>query len=416
MAYSYNKRSVNKKPKGPYGANRISGKDYTDLQSDRAQTQDKHFELAEVVDVIRSSDHPDHKKNEDIGKAKVRRIYSEFNQDSSSLGFCLPLNGKFKSYPLEYELVLVAEFNGLPFYLRTAHWRTNPNQNAAAKISVNKIEGQGSSYSDNSNGVSGTAGEEINMEGEKFEVREDVMPLRHRTGDISVEGRFGNSIRVGRDSKMNPIMQLRVGQREEVTNAEYLTPFFEDINKDPTSIYMTSKETEFPLGPEETSAELEPATIDFGDHLTSAEDSPDSYNGAQILMASNRIVLNAKDKQIMGFSKGETNWVTLKNFTFDAKKKIKSFSKEKTEHKSGGDFDVLPEGNIHLTTDSESEPVARGKQTVDRLQELIQTLIQETHPTPVGPTSPPIQASQYQKTLQKILQTIRSERVFLDEG
>ena len=441
MAYNFNKNSVNKKPKGAYSANRISGDDYTELNANQAQGQERQFELAEVVDVIRSKDHPDFKSEEDIGKAKVRRIYSQFDQDASTLGFVHPLNGRYKSYPLQYELVLVAEFNNLPFYIRTANWRSNPNQNAAAQISIKNSEGSGSSYSDASAGIPDSSeNADIDMEGDQFEVRKDVKPLRHRAGDAVFEGRFGQSIRLGRDSEMNPLMQLRVGQRSEtaegedtpVTDTKYLTPFFEDINKDPTSIYMTSENVEFPLGPDSISTELKPATIDFDKHLSSAEKTPDAYNGKQVLMATDRIVFNAKGKQIMGFAKEDINWVSLKNFTVDTKKKIKTYSKKNVEintdaklktfsksgtvHESEGDFDVLPDGNIHLTTTSESEPVARGKQTKKRLQKLLQTLIQETHPTPVGPSGPPVQSSSYSQILQKVIQTIESGRVFLDSS
>jgi hypothetical protein len=188
---------------------------------------------------------------------------------------------------------------------------------------------------------------------------------------------------------------------------------------------------EFPLGPDSISTELEPTTVDFENHLSSAEETPDSYNGNQILMATDRIVFNAKGKQIMGFAEQDINWVSLKNFTVDTKKKVKTYSKENVEintdaklktfskkgtiHESEADFDVLPDGNIHLTTTSEREPVARGKQTVERLKKLLQTLVQETHPTPVGPSGPPTPViGTYQQILQEVIQTIESERVFLD--
>lgn len=460
MGFQYNKNPISKKPKEGYEANRVSSQDHTQAQADKAQGQSKDFELAEVIDVIRSSDHPDYKKNEDIGKAKVRRLYSEFDQDVKTLGYAQPMNGKFKSYPIKHELVLVAEFNNLPFYFRAAHWRSNPNQNTGAGLSVNKVGTDQSVYEDAANGISGSSGSGVEIE--DFEMSKKIKPLRHRVGDATFEGRFGNSIRLGRDGKMNPIMQLRVGQRQEVKDTEYLTPFFEDINKDPTSIYLTDKETEFPLDPDGTSEELKPTTADYGNHLKSAESKPDSYKGAQILMATNRIVLNAKENQIMGFSGGETNFVTLENFTVDAKKKIKTFgekdhfhktksnfvveaekkietsskdghvhetesdfevkaeSKIKTKsasghvHESDSDFDVLPSGSIHLATKGESEPAVRGQQLVDRLTSLIQALTQETHPTPVGPTGPPTNAAAYQSTLQQIKQTIKSKKVYVE--
>lgn len=209
-------------------------------------------------------------------------------------------------------------------------------------------------------------------------------------------------------------MQLRVGQRDEVESSEYLTPFFEDINKDPTSIYLTDEATEFPLGPEEVSAELEPTTIDFEDHLFSAEETPDAYNNAQILMATNRVVMNAKERQIMGFAKKDINWTTLANFTVDAKKRIKTLSKSGHLHITESYFDVLSEGNIHLATEDEKEPVARGQQTHDRLIKTLQTLQIETHPTPCGPSGPPNQAGTYAQIEQKVRETVRSEKIFVD--
>jgi len=418
MPLQYSRNSTDKKPKDGYSANRVSGKDYADVRANQAQTQKEEFELAEVVTVIRSSDHPDHKTNEDIGRAKVRRLYSEFDQDKKALGYATPMNGKFKTYPLEHELVLVSQFNRKSFYFRIANWKSNPHQNIAPEISVNKIEtgsGGGGSYGDASSGISQSGGEsEINVEDDKFEVKDTIKPLRHRAGDATIEGRFGNSIRIGRDGKQNPIMQLRVGQRDEVESSEYLTPFFEDINKDPTSIYLTDEATEFPLGPEEVSAELEPTTIDFEDHLFSAEETPDAYNNAQILMATNRVVMNAKERQIMGFAKKDINWTTLANFTVDAKKRIKTLSKSGHLHITESYFDVLSEGNIHLATEDEKEPVARGQQTHDRLIKTLQTLQIETHPTPCGPSGPPNQAGTYAQIEQKVRETVRSEKIFVD--
>lgn len=418
MGFRYNRNAPSRKLKGGYEANRISGRDYAESNTKRDEIQSQEFELAEVVDVIRDSSHPDYTANEDIGKAKVRRVFSQFDQDEDSLGYTQPMNGRLKSWPLEYELVLVTELNDKPFYLQTANWRSNPNQNTAARFSVNKIPTDSQtqdSYSQASAGITQTTGtEEVDVEGEEFEVSETIKPLRHRAGDTVVEGRFGNSIRVGRDGNMNPLIQLRVGQRSDVENADFLEPFFEDINDDPTSIYLTDEGTEFPLDPDQTSAELEPATTDFDDHLFSAENPPDAYDNAQILLATNRVVLNAKERQIMGFSERDTNWVTNANFTVDAKERIKTLSINGHLHISESYFDVLPEGNIHLATENENEPVARGQQTHDRLVAMLETLIQETHPTPAGPSSPPTQAARYQQILQQVRQTVRSEKIFVD--
>lgn len=399
-----------------YEANRVSSKDEASNNVGDREVQNKELELAEVIDVIRSQDHPDYKTNEDIGKARVRGVVSDFDRAEKSLPYAQPLKARLRDFPIEHELVLTVELNNRRFYIETANWRTNPEQNAAPLFSVNKVERSegGQDYSAAIAGINQVSEFEVNPEGDKFDISTEVKPLRHRVGDTVMEGRFGNSIRLGRDGKMNPIMQLRVGQRDDVQNAEYLTPFFEDVNKDPTSIYLTDEPTEFPLDPEGISPELEPTTVDFEDHLFSAEDTPDAYNKAQILMATNRIVLNAKERQIMGFAKKDINWTTLANFTVDAKKRIKTLSKQGHLHITESYFDVLPEGNVHVATENEQENAARGQQTHDRFVETLQTLQIETHPTPVGPTGPPMQASTYAQIEQKVRDTVRSEKIFVD--
>jgi hypothetical protein len=423
MSYRYSETPISRQTREGYEANRVSSKDHAERNTSQSEFHRRHFELAEVVNVVRDSDDPDYARNEDIGNAKVRRVRSEFDRPKDDLSYAKPITGRVNAWPIENELVLVTTLHQQLFYLQTANWRKNVHQNAAPLFSVNQIESgneKQQSYDNASKGVTRSttsSTEKVDPEGDRFEVRTDVKPLRHRPGDMALEGRVGNSIRLGRDSEMNPLIQMRVGQRDPVENADFLEPFFEDINEDPTSLYLTSPDVEFPLEPEDTSEPLEPATIDFDDHLNSAESPPENYNGAQILAASNRIALNAKERQLVGFSSGETSWVTLENFTVDARQKIKTLSINGHLHVSESDFDVLPEGSIHLATESENEPVARGQQTLDRLVALLQQLLVETHSTPVGPSGPPLPDSQqeYQRILQKAKQTIRSEKVYLDE-
>lgn len=417
MAYRRNQNVPKKKLPDGYSANQVSSRDQAENSTRQREIAHKDLELAEVVSVIRDSSHPDYTANEDLGKAKVRRVISEFDRDESSLGYVRPLKARFKDYPIEHELVVVVELNGTPFYIQTGNWRGNVNQNTAPKFSVNKIErssGAAEDYSAASAGIAQSAADEINPEKDRFETSTKIKPLRHRAGDTIVEGRFGNSIRLSRDEDMRPYIQLRVGQRSGVESANFLDPFFEDVNKDPTSIYLMDEGTTFPLGPDSVSAELEPTTVDFEDHLFSAENTPDGYNDAQVLVATNRIVMNAKERQIMGFAKKDINWTTLANFTVDVKKRMKTLSKQGHLHISESYFDVLPEGNIHLATEDENEPVARGQQTHDRFVKTLQTLQIETHPTPCGPSGPPNQASTYAQIEQKVRDTVRSEKIFVD--
>lgn len=88
--------------------------------------------------------------------------------------------------------------------------------------------------------------------GPNFREKPDVKNLRPFTGDVIVEGRWGNSIRLGSTSATglrentwsedsnpgNPITIIRNGQGRTVDTLGWV-PTVEDVNRDPTSIYLT---------------------------------------------------------------------------------------------------------------------------------------------------------------------------------
>ena len=85
-----------------------------------------------------------------------------------------------------------------------------------------------------------------------FIERSDIKVLRQFIGDVTLEGRWGNSIRLGSttggkvkenpwstDSVVgNPITIIRNGQGKTADNVPWV-PTVEDINRDPSSIYLT---------------------------------------------------------------------------------------------------------------------------------------------------------------------------------
>lgn len=384
MPYRHNRNVIPTHARDGYEANKIAGEEYAERNISQPEVHNKEIEVGEVVNVIRSSDHPDFQSNSDIGRAKVRRTVSEFDREEDALSYAIPARADVRSYPLKHELVLVLTIHGQLYYFDTINFRNNPNQTAAPFFSINQSpteEGTREDYQDARQGFTRQQSDspEVNIGGDDFEVDKDIKPLEHAVGDRIYEGRFGQSIRLGRDEDQNPTIKVRVGQRDEVNESDFLETFEEKINEDPSSIYIT----------EDSTVDLEPATIDSDQHLFSADESPD-FEGAQILANSDRIVMNAKESQIQAFATEEINFV------------------------AGDDFTVDASGQIRLGTENDQEPAVRGQQLVDRLESLLRTLQNETHPTPAGPSGPPVQAPQYAQILQQILQTIRSEKTFVD--
>lgn len=89
--------------------------------------------------------------------------------------------------------------------------------------------------------------------GPNFPEKDDIKTLRQFSGDVTIEGRWGNSIRFGSTSQIakgenywseagevgNPITIIRNGQGVQL-NKEGWIPTVENINRDPSSIYLTN--------------------------------------------------------------------------------------------------------------------------------------------------------------------------------
>jgi hypothetical protein len=89
--------------------------------------------------------------------------------------------------------------------------------------------------------------------GPNFPEKSDIKSLRQFTGDVTIEGRWGNSIRFGSTSEGainenywsatgsagSPITIIRNGQGKQVDNLGWF-PTVENINRDPSSIYLTA--------------------------------------------------------------------------------------------------------------------------------------------------------------------------------
>ena len=141
----------------------------------------------------------------------------------------------------------------------------------------------------------------------------NVRPLLPFAGDNIIEGRFGNTIRLGNTSKLdqgiknnwseagsngNPITIIRNGQPE--SDEEGWIPSVEDINEDPASIYMTSNQ-EIPIKVSVITEKIEGegATIPFSDMVKNTPKSPPSYNQPQVILNSGRLLFNTTTDSII---------------------------------------------------------------------------------------------------------------------
>ena len=229
-----------------------------------------------------------------------------------------PLLSNNKKYPLVNELVLIFRLpdTGLGvrtgsekfYYLNTLSLWNHPHHNAYPNPLKPQSDEQTQDYTQTSGGnvrrvKDGST--EIDLNGESggtFVEETNIHPILPFAGDVIVEGRFSNSIRLGNTAKTDskyannwsengddgsPITIIRNGQPEDSSDEGWL-PITEDINKDLSSIYLTDDQ-KIPL-------ELDNETYEAFDE---SPISTPEYLENQIILNSGRLVLNAKTNSVL---------------------------------------------------------------------------------------------------------------------
>jgi len=311
------------------------------------------MKFAQVLEVYLNEDEP---KIEGIDNGPYT-IQALLKQGSSSqIILATPLNIHEKYIPVVGEYVGVqkgpSDFNSGIGFGRTTFYYTTPlalqkniNNNILENAGQLEASGVGGDYASAGAGISVStnpaAGDKKNKE---FKEVTDLSQLQPFAGDVIFEGRFGQSIRLGytpKQAKSNqkptwesqtdesPITIIRNGAGDSRGYNKYV---IEDIDKDSSSIWLTDKQT---------------VKITLASNAATGILPPMSYKSPQIILNSDRIVLNAKDDNVILSSKKDISFSTAKN-----------------------------------------------KTTIDLLISAIETLAQGTFPTAVGPTGPHPQVAQ----------------------
>ena len=250
--------------------------------------------VARVVDVIIDEAHPFFRSYGDIGAIRYRLLDSSGKEsDLKSLDLAYPMDRNIFSFPLAGEVVQlfigpkaqdvvdIADTPKVYYGSSIAIWN-HPHYNAHPDSGLrvgNPDPGPG------------------------VVERGDIYPMLPFMGDVLIEGRHGQSIRmtgvranqqplVNDQNNGKPLTIIRNGQKESSQSeldADGYTPQVEDINNDRTSIYLTSDHV-IPLVP---SSEERGSFLNFGPLNT------EIYRGAQAIVQSDRVVLNAREESLL---------------------------------------------------------------------------------------------------------------------
>jgi hypothetical protein len=201
-----------------------------------------------------------------------------------------PLFPQIKNYPYNNELIYVIDLPGVTsqlsdgksqkYYVSTINLWNNLQHNASTA---------GPTYSP---GKTATESANINS-------------LYHYEGDYIIQGRKGNSIRLGTTSKdINyPNPWSSIGNEDDTItilssglnfNPKSLAPYVEDINNDKSSLYLTSNQIIPISGSIRTNTVVNPTV-------------PEKYSKGQFIGVGDRVLLNSKTDDVLIIGKTDIN-------------------------------------------------------------------------------------------------------------
>jgi hypothetical protein len=253
-----------------------------------------------------------------------------------------------------------------------------------------------------------------------FPERLDVFPIQPYSGDLIIEGRWGQSIRFGSTIEEernypvkptwkkgladtgNPILIISNGTNPDSNKKKYNEFILEDIDSDDSTLWFTSGQY----------VKFTPASTYNKSMIDKNVDlfKTNNYSGNQILGASDRIILNARKQEFIAFAKEGIGFSTEKAITLDAKTTIQ-----------------MESSRINLGMNP-TEPALLGNITVQwladlcsALNDLISQINAITVPTGVGPSGFPVNSAAFTSintrisTLSNKLDNLKSQLVFINK-
>jgi|ETN01SMinimDraft_4_1059930.scaffolds.fasta_scaffold11705_2 hypothetical protein len=330
-------------PDGP-----ASMKDVGRVYNKIMQATPEFYELepAEIIEIyldeedlplVKGTEEPDWSK---YGWALARMsISSKHDVDYVEIR---PLETNIKEYPLPGEVVIVVEYFGDKYYTQKLNLHNSVNLNFHP-------------------GLSNISPDKQKFKIVDFKADPKIRQLQAEEGDLLFNGRFGQSIRFGSNiteivnaddsiepdtgRENSPNIIIRAGQGEEPT-IDY-KPVKEDINKDGSSMWMTSNQN----------VPLVPAVVGRYDLYR-----PKKFEGNQVILNSDRIVFNARGEDLNIYAKRSVNIISEKRIVLEG-------------HGDGDDTFGVFLGGTDTKSEARLQPVIAGDQMMLLFEKLISHLI-----------------------------------------
>jgi hypothetical protein len=326
--------------------------------------------LGRVVSIVLDATHPRFKElGEWNGLGAIEyTLVDKPTPPNTILPIAKPSSPNLKNYPILNEIVLISNLpntdigqfasSRIPYYTTLVALWNHPHHNAFPQNDNILPPSQQKDYIQTQLGSVRTVTDQSTQIflGKTFVERENIHPLLPFEGDVMLEGRWGNSIRLGSTVENtpntwsstgengDPITIIRNGQGNQ-TNEGWI-PTIEDINNDDTSIYFTSTQ-KIPLKASSTS---------YSSYSSNPPTTPNEYAGRQLILNSGRLVFNTTEDHLLLSSIKTVNINALNGFNVDSPQS------------------VIQSNSVLLGGINAVEPVLKGDTTINILVDLVNQL------------------------------------------
>jgi len=344
--------------------------------------------------------------------------------------YAFPFDKNNLTFPIEGETVLIIqnenEFFWLPYTVtqypnyREDYKTSEKGKERSVENSTNTTKSQ--NYNEVKNtGTPNTEKPKQDSEKTSYKINEKIKFLNPKSGDTILSGRVGNTIRFSEfhlteDGKTSsPSIIIRNKQNPELDSKKIGELVDEDINKDGTSVYLTSGKIKVPFV-----ENIKKEKIAFKSYPNSKD-----LTGDQLFVNSDRIILSAKASEFIIFGKGNTGVITDGRYSVDALQEIYLHTENNlTLHSKGANQIFLnsDNGNIFLGKNTGTggaganvQKIVLGGELVKLLGELIDEISKQVYATPTGPTKPgPTNVAAF-KAIKGKLNTLLSSKNFVSK-
>lgn len=383
------------------------------LATQTARTKSSPTRFGIVYDVILDEEHPlikqsstDEKDSRYVGCIQFR-YSSDVTPNDKNLPIAFPIDKNFLTLPIKNEVVEIVQSQAGPILYRRIGAEPSPNYNAnpnQISTAFGPEKGAPSSnpqqYSNvSTTGISRTKGGNTKTYdgfGKYFEAQK-IHKLKLYEGDTLLQSRFGQSIRFSgynnASRKFSPVIIIRNSQSDISRKEPLVNPVEEDINRDGSSIVLGSNQYQLPFQPGTVS---DKGSSDFQTKPNSFNAYPSKLIGDQILLNSGRIILSAKNAEMIFYSKKNYGFISDGALSIDNKLGINANVNDNVIiNTNNRDVRLITgTGKIYLgkfgNVGNNGAPIQKmvmGGELVQLLKDLISAITKQQYATPCGPTA-----------------------------